>query len=163
MILESISGNGRAGIHILPPGKTINAETYLGILQEKLFVWIDLHQCDFLMHVGAPCQSKTRGLEGASTYLSAHSMAGIISGSESYWAQLSWAQTASKAYPFSNQLWQVSERLFSSPGTKSHRSFVAAWSIRCPSELHLCLKQKDTTKYWTLPFWNSYNDFSFTL
>ena len=42
MIWGSISGSGRAGIHIMLQEKTINAETYLGILQEKLLMWIDL-------------------------------------------------------------------------------------------------------------------------
>ena len=54
MIWGLISGSGRAGIHIMLQEKTINAETYLGILQEKLLMWIDLNQCDFLMQDCAP-------------------------------------------------------------------------------------------------------------
>ena len=39
----------------MPPSTTINGETYLKILQEKLLSFIDIRQCKFLLHDGAPC------------------------------------------------------------------------------------------------------------
>lgn len=55
MVWGAISANGRAGIHIMPPGQTVNAARYLVILQEKLPTWLPLRNCSIFQQDGAPC------------------------------------------------------------------------------------------------------------
>ena len=57
MIWGSISARGRGGLWIMPPGTTINADVYLSILQEKLPIFMDIHNCSIFQHDGAPCHS----------------------------------------------------------------------------------------------------------
>jgi transposase len=57
MIWGSISCKGTAGLWFMPQGTTINAATYLSILQENLPVHMPQHNCTILQHDGAPCHS----------------------------------------------------------------------------------------------------------
>jgi len=41
----------------MPKGTTINGEVYLKILQEKLPTFMDLHNCNYFQHDGAPCHN----------------------------------------------------------------------------------------------------------
>lgn len=55
MVWGSISAEGRAGLHIMPSGQSVNAKYYLNILQEKLESWLSIKHCTIFQHDGAPC------------------------------------------------------------------------------------------------------------
>ncbi len=55
MVWGDISCHGRAGLHILTPGETVNAQKYLDILKEKLPFFSNFHGCTMFQQDGAPC------------------------------------------------------------------------------------------------------------
>lgn len=60
MIWGGMSVNGTAGLYFLPPGTTMNGTKYVDLLNEKLELHMDIHNCTVFMHDGAPChRSKT--------------------------------------------------------------------------------------------------------
>ena len=60
MIWGCISAEGRGGLWFLPQGKTVTADLYLQILQEKLPVWMDQRHCTIFQHDGAPAHSSKK-------------------------------------------------------------------------------------------------------
>lgn len=57
MIWGAITANGRAGIWIMPADTTINAKTYIEILQEKLPLHLSIQNCSIFQQDGAPCHT----------------------------------------------------------------------------------------------------------
>lgn len=55
MIWGAISFHGRAAIHFVPRGETVNAKNYIDILKEKLPIWMPLRHCNIFQQDGAPC------------------------------------------------------------------------------------------------------------
>ena len=55
MIWGAMSCNGTAGLYFLPYGKTMNGQKYLKLLNNKLKIDMDIHDCNIFMHDGAPC------------------------------------------------------------------------------------------------------------
>ena len=60
MIWGSIAAAGRGGLWFLPKGQTMNATTYLEMLEEKLTVWMNILQTTIFQHDGAPCHRAKR-------------------------------------------------------------------------------------------------------
>ena len=50
-----MSCNGTAGLYFLPFGKTMNGQKYLELLNNKLKIDMDIHDCNIFMHDSAPC------------------------------------------------------------------------------------------------------------
>ena len=57
MVWGSITAKGRAGLEIIPVNTTVNAAKYLTIVQEKLPVWMPLHETTIFQQDGAPCHT----------------------------------------------------------------------------------------------------------
>lgn len=57
MIWGAITGLGSCGLWFLPQGETINATVYLSILQEKVPIFKELHNCTHFQQDGAPCHT----------------------------------------------------------------------------------------------------------
>ena len=57
MFWGSISCQGRGGLLIMPRKTTINAATYLRILQQKLPLFMRMRNCTVFQHDGAPCHT----------------------------------------------------------------------------------------------------------
>lgn len=55
MVWGCISAEGRGGLSLIPQGKTVNGSMYLDILKEKLPAFMQLRNCDYFQHDGAPC------------------------------------------------------------------------------------------------------------
>jgi transposase len=57
MIWGAISAFGRAGLWFMPPNTTINGQTYLNVLKQKLPTFMSVHGTQFFQHDGAPCHT----------------------------------------------------------------------------------------------------------
>lgn len=57
MFWGSMSAKGRGALWLMPAGTTINSKVYLTILQDKLPVWMRLHDCTVFQQDGAPCHT----------------------------------------------------------------------------------------------------------
>lgn len=55
MIWGSMSSSGRGNLWFLSPNKTMNAEVYLNVLQERLRPMMNIRSTEVFMHDGAPC------------------------------------------------------------------------------------------------------------
>lgn len=55
MVWGAFSHNGTAGLYFLPQKTTMNGARYLKLLQEKLMLHMEIHQCSIFMQDGAPC------------------------------------------------------------------------------------------------------------
>lgn len=55
MVWGSFSGNGRAGLYFLPKNTSVNAQKYISVLEEKLLLNMQVHNCSVFQHDGAPC------------------------------------------------------------------------------------------------------------
>jgi len=55
MIWGAVSAAGRAGLWIMPKNTTINGKVYLGVLQDKLPNFMQIHGTTYFQHDGAPC------------------------------------------------------------------------------------------------------------
>ena len=61
MVWGSFCGKGRAVLWFMPKNTTINAQKYISILEEKLFIHMQVHRCTVFQHDapgctdGAPC------------------------------------------------------------------------------------------------------------
>ena len=53
MIWGTMSCNGTAGLYFFPSGKTMNGQKYLELLNNKLKIHMDDHNCNIFMHDGA--------------------------------------------------------------------------------------------------------------
>lgn len=55
MVWGAITTAGRSGLWFMPKDTTINGRVYLTILQEKLQPFMEIRNCTFFQHDGAPC------------------------------------------------------------------------------------------------------------
>jgi len=55
MIWGAISTQGTAGLFFLDPGITMNGKKYLELMKEKLELHMAVHNCEIIIHGGAPC------------------------------------------------------------------------------------------------------------
>ena len=55
MIWGAMSSNGTAGFFLLPIGTTMNGVKYREMLEDKLEIYMTIHECNMLMQDSAPC------------------------------------------------------------------------------------------------------------
>ena len=55
MVWDALACHGQAGLHILAPGETVNAQKYLEMLKEKLPFFVEFHGSTIFQQDGAPC------------------------------------------------------------------------------------------------------------
>lgn len=61
MLWGCFSGKkGRGSLFFLPKNQTMNSDVYMGVLQDKLFPWMEMHQVDKFLQDGAPCHKSKR-------------------------------------------------------------------------------------------------------
>ena len=49
------SASGRTGLWNMPSRTTINSQVFLGMLKDKLRMWLEIKNCNTFQHDGAPC------------------------------------------------------------------------------------------------------------
>lgn len=56
MVWGGFSGvGGRGGLYFLPKNSTMNADRYIGVLNDHMLSFFDIHGCSTFMHDSAPC------------------------------------------------------------------------------------------------------------
>ena len=55
MVWGTMSAKGPGAICFLPPGETMNSQTYISMLAGKLKQYMQAYGCKIYMHDGAPC------------------------------------------------------------------------------------------------------------
>ena len=61
MIWGCFSGRGgRGSLFFLPKNETMNADQYMGVLEDRLFPWMQMHRVSQFLQDGAPCHKAKR-------------------------------------------------------------------------------------------------------